>query len=124
MKGAIGTPKRMGVIFKSREKTRKDTDVIDPKTTRLSKELMFQSHVRLGVQSDTSTEYVRHSRALLCKGVYDWGPGRSARGLQHITEDAEDAMEAFVILGGGTTGHMGFPSDSSHKLSDECEVDD
>lgn len=33
-------------------------------------------------------------------------------------------MEAFVILGGGATGCVGLPSNASHKLSDECEVDD
>lgn len=83
---------------------------------------MLQSHVRLGGQSNTSAEDVGHSCALLSKRVDDGGSRRGQRGLQHVAENAEDAVESLVVLGGSTAGGMGFPADASHELCHKTEI--
>lgn len=44
--------------------------------------------------------------------------------LQHIAENAEDAMESLIILSSGTSSSMGLPADTGHKLSHKTEIDD
>lgn len=44
--------------------------------------------------------------------------------LQHVAENAEDAVESLVFLGSSTSGRMSLPADTGHKLSHETEVND
>jgi hypothetical protein len=86
--------------------------------TSLSKQLVLQSHVRLWVKTETSAEDVCESSALLGKSIDD----RSARwrkwSLEHVAEDAQNAVEATIVAG------LGLPLDTSHHFSNEDEVDD
>lgn len=43
--------------------------------------------------------------------------------LQHVAEDAEDAVESFVVLGSGTSSGMSLPADTGHELSHETKID-
>lgn len=80
---------------------------------------MLQGHVRLGLEADASAEDVGQGTPLLGQGVNDGCSGRGHRGLEHVAEDAQDAVEALVVLGGG-----GLPLDAGHHLGDEDKVDD
>ena len=85
---------------------------------------MLESHVALGLQPDASAEDIDEASALLRQGVDDGGAGRRKRGLEHETQDAQDAVEALpagAVNGGVVPDH---PLDAGHDLCDEDEVDD
>jgi len=88
--------------------------------------LVLQGHIRLGLKANAGAEDVSQGAALLGQGVDDGGPRRGQRGLEHVAEDAQDAMEALVLLGAGIggAGLSGLPLDAGHHFGDDDEVDD
>lgn len=81
---------------------------------------MLEGHVRLRLETNTGTEDVGQGRALLGKRVDNGSTGRSQRSLEHVAEDAEDAVEVLVVtLGGGV-----LPLDTGHHLSKEDKIND
>ena len=80
---------------------------------------MLERHVRLRLQADTGTEDVGQRGALLGEGVDDGGArGREWR-LEHVRQDAEDAVEALELVLA-----VRAPLDARHDLGDEDQVDD
>lgn len=82
-------------------------------------QLVLQGHVRLGLEADACAEDIGKGSALLSQGVDHWGAGRRERCLEHIAEDAEDAVEALVAV-----VNLGLPPDARHHFCDKHEVDD
>jgi hypothetical protein len=100
---------------------------------------VLQSHVVLGLESDTGTEDVGEARTLLGESVDD----RSALGnegslsqisiirqrwkyttyLEHVAKNTEHAMKPSV-LGITGLGAMGLPLHTCHDLSNKNEIDD
>lgn len=64
---------------------------------------MLKRHIGLGLQADASAEDIRQGAALLGERVDDGGPGRRQGRLEHVAQDAEDAVEA-LELGRGLRG--------------------
>lgn len=85
---------------------------------------MLQSHVRLGLETDAGTEDVGHGGALLGQRVDDGGAGGRERGLEHVAEDAEHAVEALELGVGLGGGARGLPLDARHHLGQDDQVDD
>lgn len=86
---------------------------------------MLEGHLALGLEADAGAEDVGQGGTLLAKGVDDGGARGRQRGLEHVAEDREDAVEAAEVLGGGVgVGRAGLPLDAGHHLGDEDEVDD
>lgn len=85
---------------------------------------MLQCHVRLRLQTDTSTEDVSESTPLLGKGIDDRCSWWSQRSLKHVAENAKHTVETFVILGGSTIVGLSFPGDTSHHFRDEHKIND
>lgn len=63
--------------------------------------LVFQSHIRLGLETNASPQNVGSSRTLLRQRVNDWSARRRQRCLRHVAEDAKHTVEATVFLGSG-----------------------
>lgn len=87
-------------------------------------QLVLKGHVRLGLKSNTGPEDVGQSATLLGQGVDDGSTRGRERRLQHVAEDAQDAVEAAIVLGGGTVGRAGSPLDASHHLRHDHQVND
>jgi len=68
------------------------------------KELVLESHVRLGLETDASAEDVDESAALLGKSIDNRGARGGKGSLEHVAENAQNAVEALEVLGGGTVG--------------------
>ena len=81
---------------------------------------MLKSHLRLRLETNTGTEDVDQSGALLAQGVDNRGTGRSQRGLEHVAENAQNAVEALVI---GTLG-VSLPADTGHHLGENNQIND
>lgn len=80
---------------------------------------MLQGHIRFGLEADARAEDVGQGAALLGQGVDDGSAGGRERGLEHVAEDAEDAVEALVVVVA-----LALPLDARHHLRDEHEVYD
>lgn len=80
---------------------------------------MLKRHVRLGFQADASTEDIRQGAALLRERVHDGRSGGRQRRLEHVAQDAQDAMETLVLARG-----VQLPLNARHHLGDEHQVDD
>ena len=87
-------------------------------------ELVLQSHVALGLETDTGAEDVGQRTSLLSKSVDDWSARRSQWSLEHVAEDAKHAVEVLKLLGGNTIVGGSLPLNASHHLSDQNEVND
>jgi hypothetical protein len=87
-------------------------------------QLVLQCHVRLRLQTDTSTEDVSQSTSLLSKGVDDRCSWWSQRSLKHVAKNAKHAVETLVLLRGCTVIGPSFPRDTSHHFRNEHEVYD
>ena len=85
---------------------------------------MLQGHIALWLETNTGTEDVCQSTALLSKSVDDRGSGRGQGGLQHVAEDAKDAVEVLVVLGGSAVVGLSLPLDASHHLGNKHKVND
>ena len=102
--------------------------------------LMLQRHVGLRLKTDTSTEDIGQSATLLSQCVDD-GRSRWCQGslvsvslfiitgfkdtyLQHVAQNTENTMEALIILSTRSITISSFPSDSSHHLGNDHEVND
>lgn len=96
---------------------------------------MLQRHVRLGLQAHAGAEDVGQGRALLGQGVDDGRAGGRQRGLEHVAQDGEDAVEGLVFffldallpyhpVAVVAVGARLPPLDAGHHLRDEHEVDD
>jgi len=85
---------------------------------------VLESHVRLGLETNAGAEDVEQCRALLTKSIHDRRTGRSERGLQHVAQDAEDAMESRVLFGLGIALGGSTPLDTGHHLSNQDQIDD
>lgn len=81
-------------------------------------QLVLESHVGLGLKTDAGTENVGQSSALLGKGVDNRGARRSQGGLEHVAEDAENAVEVLKV----TFGRL--PLDARHHLGKDDEIND
>lgn len=84
-----------------------------------SVQLVFQGHVRLRLEANARAEDVGQGAALLGQRVDDGRAGGRQRGLEHVAENAEDAVEALVVVIALT-----LPLDARHHLRDDHEVDD
>jgi hypothetical protein len=82
---------------------------------------VLESHVRLWLQSHAGTENVGERSTLLGQGVDDWSTRGSERCLEHVAQDAEDAVETSKVLASLVTS---LPLNTGHHLSDENEIDD
>ena len=85
---------------------------------------MLEGHVRLGLEADAGAEDVGQGGALLGEGVDDGGAGGREGRLEHVAQDAEDAVEVLVLGRGGAVGRGRLPLDARHHLGDDDEVDD
>lgn len=88
------------------------------------KELVLKGHVRLRLETDASAENVSKSSTLLGKRVDDGSAGGSEGGLEHVAEDAQDAVEVLEVLLGSGAGLSSLPLDAGHDLGDDDEIDD
>jgi len=93
-----------------------------PPSARLE-ELVLQGHIRLGLQADTRAEDVGKGRALLGERIDDGGAGGRQRGLEHVAQHAEHAVEA-LVLGDLTALGVQLPLHAGHELGDHDQVDD
>lgn len=87
-------------------------------------ELVLQSHIAFWLETNASTEDVCHSTALLSKSVNYRSSRRSQRSLQHVAEDAKNAVEVLEVFGGCTIGGVSLPLDTSHHLANDHEIND
>jgi len=87
-------------------------------------ELVLESHLGLGLETDTGTENVGQSGTLLSQGVDNRGARRGQGSLEHVAEDAEDGVEALVVGSDGTVRRSSLPLDAGHELSNDDEIDD
>lgn len=85
---------------------------------------MLKSHVGLRLKTDAGTEDVGQSTALLSKCIDNWRSGWSQRSLEHVAEDAENAVEVLVVLSGNTIAGLCLPGDTSHHLGDQNQIND
>lgn len=87
-------------------------------------QLVLQSHVVLGLETNTSTEDINQGTSLLSKSIDDrcswWGQGS----LEHEAENAKHAVEVLEILGGDAISGCSLPLDTSHHLGDQDQVND
>lgn len=79
----------------------------------------LEHHVVLRSQTDTGTEDVLHSVALLGKRVHNGSSRRNHGCLEQVAEDRQDRVE------GRKRSHVArLISDASHELGDDGQVDD
>ena len=83
---------------------------------------MLKGHIRLRSETDASTEDVAHGRTLLVERVDDRGTLGNKRSLQHVRKDAEDGVEALVLLGRLAVGRVRLPGHASHELGSERKI--
>lgn len=86
---------------------------------RSLKQFVLERHVGLGLEADAGAEDVGQGAALLGQGVDDGRTGRGHRRLEHVAEDAQDAVEALVVARGARP-----PLDARHHLGHDDQVDD
>jgi hypothetical protein len=85
---------------------------------------VLESHLRLGFKANAGTEDVCQSSSLLGESI-DYRCARwGERSLEHVAEDAEDAMEILEVLGSQTIRGLGLPLDAAHHFSHENQVND
>ena len=83
------------------------------------KQLVLEGHLRLRLQTNASTEDVDQCRALLAQSIDDRCTRRCHGCLEHVAENAQNAVESLVI---GLS--VGLPGDTGHHLGDQDQVDD
>ena len=88
------------------------------------KKLVFQSHVRLRLKTDTGTEDIGQGTSLLGKCVDNRCFRRSERSLKHLAENAEHAMKTFIVFRGSTVIGLCLPGDTSHHFRNEDQIND
>lgn len=79
---------------------------------------MLERHVRLRLETNAGAEDVGQGSALLGQGIDDGGARRGHRSLEHVAQNAEDAVEVLVV------GAVGLPLDARHHLGENDEIDD
>jgi len=87
-------------------------------------QLVLKSHIALWLKTNTCTEDVGESSALLGKSIDDWRSRRSQRSLEHVAENAQNTVELGEVLGSGTLVAVSLPLDTSHHLSDDNKIND
>lgn len=104
------------------------------------KELVLQSHVVLRLKTNTGAEDVGESSTLFGESVDDRSAARGERSLtcissvilsifscstylQHVAEDAQNTVEASVLVCGNLSA-VSLPLDTSHDLSDKDKIND
>ena len=85
---------------------------------------MLKGHVRLGLETDAGAEDVGKGGTLLGKGVDNGSAGGSEGSLEHVGEDAQDAVEVLEVLLGSGASLGSLPLDAGHHLGDDDEIDD
>ena len=80
---------------------------------------MLKSHVRLGLKSNAGTEDVGQGCALLGESVDNRSARRSQRSLEHVAEDAKDAVKVLVLSLASR-----LPLDTGHHLSNDDKIND
>lgn len=80
---------------------------------------MLESHVRLGLKTDAGTKDVGQGSALLGESVDNGGARGSHGSLEHVAEDAENAVEVLVLAVA-----RGLPLDTGHHLGNQDEIND
>lgn len=83
-------------------------------------QLVLKGHLRLGLETNASTEDVDKSGALLAQGVDDRGTGRGQGSLEHVAENTQDAVEALVVF----TLAVRLPADTGHHLGEHNQIND
>lgn len=83
-------------------------------------QLVLKGHIGLWLETNAGTEDVNQSGALLAQGIDDRGAGRGQGSLEHVTENAQDAVEALVVF----TLAVGLPADTGHHLGEHNQIDD
>jgi hypothetical protein len=84
---------------------------------------VFQGHVILGLETNTSTEDVDQGTSLLSKSIDDRGAGRCQGRLEHITENAENTMELGIVFSSNAISGLSLPLDTSHHLGENNKID-
>jgi len=80
---------------------------------------VLEHHVVGRGKTNTGTEDVLHSSALLSQSVDHRGTGANERSLEHVAEDRKNAVERRVL------GHItSFVLDTGHELSDSDKIND
>ena len=92
--------------------------------SRRLEQLVLESHVRLGLKTDAGTEDVGQSSALLSQSIDDGSAGRGQGGLEHVAQDAQDAVEVLVLGRGRTISGGGLPLDTGHHLGNDHKIND
>lgn len=85
-------------------------------------ELVLQGHFRLRLEANTSTEDVGQCRTLFSQSVHNRGARRSQGSLEHVAEDAEDAVELLELSSLVAVIGDSLPLDTGHHLSHHHEV--
>lgn len=85
---------------------------------------MLEGHVVLRLETNTGAENVGQGTSLLSKCIDNRSSWWGQRSLEHIAEDAENAVEVSKVLGGGTVTRVILPLDAGHHLSDQDQVND
>lgn len=85
-------------------------------------ELVLQSHFRLRLQTNASAEDVGQCRTLLSQSVHNGSARRGQRSLEHVAEDAEDAVELLELSSLEAVIGSSLPLDTGHHLSNHHEV--
>lgn len=83
---------------------------------------MLERHVRLRLKTNTSAENISQRGALLGQGIDHGCAGRGQRGLEHVAQHAQHAVEGLVFAFGRFAVQL--PLDAGHQLGDDDEVDD
>jgi hypothetical protein len=78
---------------------------------------VLKGHVRFWLKTNTGAEDVGQRTSLLSKGIDNRGSRRCEGGLQHVTEDAEHAVEVLVLARSGSITRLSLPGDARHHLS-------
>jgi hypothetical protein len=90
---------------------------------RLSEQLVLESHVRLWLKTNASTEDVGKRCALLSESIDNRSSRRGEGGLEHIAQDAQHTVETSIVLSRRII-RASLPLNASHHLSDKNQIND
>ena len=85
---------------------------------------MLKRHIILRLETDTSTENVGQGTSLFSKGIDHWSTWWGQWRLEHVAEDAKNAMEVLEIFGGDAIIGWSLPLDSGHHLGNQDKIND
>ena len=77
-------------------------------------QLVLKGHLGLWLETNAVTEDVDKGGALLAQGVDDGGTGWGQGSLEHVAENAQNAVEALVVVALAVR----LPADTGHHLGE------